>query len=90
MIRVRNGVSPLDAFVRPTTTQRPDLTAVVSLFRCSRFVLERALAEHKRLRESGGDSGLQHVVALSFSPGVTVEGLLLKAMPPPAAQANTT
>lgn len=48
----------------------------------TRFVLERALGEHKRLRENGRSAGLQHVVALSFSPGVTVEGLLLKAMPP--------
>ncbi|CAM9366673.1 unnamed protein product [Ectocarpus sp. 4 AP-2014] len=52
------------------------------------FVLERALGQHKRLRENGGGDGrgLQHVVALSFSPGVTVEGLLLKAMPPVLAQ----
>ncbi|CAN0433008.1 unnamed protein product [Ectocarpus fasciculatus] len=52
------------------------------------FVLERALGEHKRLRENGGGDGrgLQHVVALSFSPGVTVEGLLLKALPPVVAQ----
>ncbi len=48
----------------------------------TRFVLERALGEHKRLRANGRSAGLQHVVALSFSPGVTVEGLLLKAMPP--------
>lgn len=43
-----------------------------------RFVLARALEEHKRLLDSGG-KGLKHVVALSFSPGVTVEGLLLQA-----------
>ena len=47
----------------------------------TRFVLARALDEHRRLREAGG-SGLQHVLALSFSPGVTVEGLLLKAVVP--------
>lgn len=51
----------------------------------TRFVLARALDEHRRLRETGGN-GLQHVLALSFSPGVTVEGLLLKATGPlPAA-----
>lgn len=48
---------------------------------CSvRFVLERALAEH-RLRRENGEKSFQHVVALSFSPGVTVEGLLLKELP---------
>ena len=46
-----------------------------------RFVVARALDEHRRLRENGG-RGLQHVLALSFSPGVTVEGLLLKAVVP--------
>lgn len=51
-----------------------------------RFVLARALAQHRQLlRETGGAGGLRHVVALSFSPGVTVEGVLLKALPASAS-----
>ncbi|CAM9227808.1 unnamed protein product [Discosporangium mesarthrocarpum] len=44
------------------------------------FVLARAMAKHEKLRRNNL-GGLQHIVALSFSAGVTIEGLLLRPRP---------